>query len=103
MSWKMVSDDPLNGVRVYELDLDENQVVRKTEYYAVDDFFGANSEEYKESDGQRWGDGQRVASIPMHIWARELAPAQRNGDESYIKKWLNDYDNRAYRTRKGNL
>ena len=102
MSWRLVSDDPYLGVRRYVLDMGD-QEVWKTEYYAKDAFFEANQAEFRESDGHKFGEGKRVASIPMHIWARQIAPAQQNGDDGYIKKWLNDLDNRAYRTFKGRV
>ena len=101
-NWTLVSDDGV-GTRVWEAPYDDHMTIVKTEYYATEEFFGANSEEYKDSEGQKFGDFRKVASIPMHIWARKLAEAQRNGDQKYIKKFLNDYDNRCYRTFKGKI
>ena len=100
--WVLISDDGV-GIRVWEKPYDEHRTIVKTEYYATEEFFGANNEEYKESVGQKFGDFRKVASIPMHIWARQLAEAQRNGDNAYIKKFLNDYDNRCYRTFRGKI
>lgn len=99
--WKLLDYDPENGVQRWELELDENQSIIKTEYLAENDFFETNKILRDESDNHRWGDGQIAASIPMHIWARN--EGLRSGDTDYIKKWLNDYDNRAFRTFKGNV
>lgn len=101
--WYLLSDDPVLGVRRYALDLDDERSVIRTEYYAVDAFMTANAEQYKASEGQRFGKGRMVASIPMHIWARQIAPRMRDGNIQSLKKWLNDFDNRCFRTFRGRV
>ena len=49
-----------------------------------------------------WGEMAQVAEIPLTVWG-ELV---RNGianDEKALRKWLDDPDNRFFRTRPGNL
>lgn len=99
--WRLVSDDPVLGVRRWELDLDDTQTIVRTEYYAAEPFMTANAEERNASDGTRWGDGKRVASIPMHIWAREIAP--RGDDRDFLKWFLNHPDRQAFRVRRGRV
>lgn len=101
--WDLISDDPYLGVRRWSKDLDDKTTIIGTEYYAVEHFFEENALHLRESDGHRFGEGKRVASIPMHIWSRVIAPAQREGDMAWIKKWLNDFDNRPFRTFKGRV
>ena len=49
------------------------------------------------------GDVHRVASIPMVIY-HQLAKISNNfKDQRVIRKWLNDKDNRVFRTRPGRL
>ncbi len=51
---------------------------------------------------ERWGDGDRVASIPMGIYMQ----LQREGiadDEKAFRKWLDDPKNFMFRTRPGKL
>ena len=49
------------------------------------------------------GDVHRVASIPMLIY-NDLAKISNNfKDQAVIRKWLNDKDNRVFRTRPGKL
>ena len=49
------------------------------------------------------GDLHRIASIPMSIYY-ELAKISNNfKDERVICKWLNDKDNRVFRTRPGRV
>jgi hypothetical protein len=47
----------------------------------------------------RMGDGlQKVAEVPMHIYATWLADG-RDRDPAFVRNWLNDPANRRYRTR----
>jgi hypothetical protein len=47
----------------------------------------------------RMGDGfQHVAEVPMHIYSQWLADG-RDKDEAFVRRWLNDPENRRYRTR----
>ena len=48
----------------------------------------------------RWGDGKRVASIPMAIYW-ELKRTGVADDQAALRRWLNDPDNRHFRTRPG--
>tara|TARA_R100001086_G_scaffold234338_1_gene156558 strand:+ start:76 stop:390 length:315 start_codon:yes stop_codon:yes gene_type:complete len=53
---------------------------------------------------KRWkGDVHKVASIPMVIY-HELAKISNNfKDQRAVRKWLNDKDNRVFRTRPGRV
>lgn len=62
-----------------------------------------NYELQKETDGKSWGDGQIVASIPLDKYFRDIVPARNNGDEKWIRKYLNDPDNSLLRTKRGRL
>lgn len=50
----------------------------------------------------RWGDGKVVAKIPMTEYAKLLAD-KRIHDQAYLRRWLNDPENRKYRTRLGRV
>lgn len=50
----------------------------------------------------RWGDGQHVAHIPAVVWA-QFVKEGKHTDRAFIKSWLNDPDNRAFRTRPGRI
>ncbi|HSF91395.1 MAG TPA: hypothetical protein VLA51_04235 [Paracoccaceae bacterium] len=53
---------------------------------------------------ENWkGDYHHVASIPLNVYYDQLAEASRQNDEKYVSKWLNDSDNRAWRTKNGNV
>ena len=50
----------------------------------------------------RWGDGQMVACIPLALWT-DLKKKGVVDDERRFKRWLNDGDNRFFRTRPGRV
>ena len=50
----------------------------------------------------RWGDGKVVARIPMSVYA-ELLGSGKSQDSAYMRRWLNDPDNRKFRTRLGRI
>lgn len=101
--WYLISDEPDLGLRRWGLDLDNERSIIRTEYYVADAFMDANAEQLKASEGVKFGNGQVVASVPMHIWARQIAPRQRDGNISSIKRWLNDPDNLCFRTFRGKV
>ena len=105
MAWRLVSHDPLTGRLVEEYEIDEKTTIVRTRYWApvAEAFAERNRQALNDSYGVPFGDGKVVASIPMHVWAREIAPARRNGDDRYIRKWLNDPDNRVFRIFRGRV
>ncbi|WP_129415912.1 hypothetical protein [Mesorhizobium sp. Pch-S] len=100
--WRLFSHDAHSGVTRWFLDLGNGQMIVRTDT-PVDDLISDNAEAYSNSLSQNWGDGQRVASIPLDVYFSQLAEARKNGDRKYIKKWLNDSDNRKFRTFKGTV
>lgn len=64
----------------------------------TDDIVRANRAEQNLTAGQRWGEWRKVASIPINLFYDNLGVAVQNRDENYINKFLNDSDNRDFRT-----
>lgn len=98
--WKVFSRDP-DGTVTYFLDLGDSWVLR-TET-PVDDLIANNAAQFNASDGKRWGDGKVVARLPLNLFYDKLAEPMKQRDQEYLKRFLNDADNRAYRTFKGNV
>lgn len=71
----------------------------------VTDIVESNKRRFNEVDRhQPWGDGfgTKVASIPLTL-LHELRQKGILNDQKAFKKWLNDPDNRAFRTRGGKV
>jgi len=61
----------------------------------------ANKARFNEAP-TRWGEGKLVASIPLTIYY-DLKRKGITKDPAAFRRWLNDPDNRAFRTRPGHL
>jgi hypothetical protein len=53
-----------------------------------------------QNEDRPYNEGQRVASVPTVVWEKLVREGIAN-DTKRLKKWLNDPDNRAFRTRLG--
>jgi hypothetical protein len=100
--WYLMDDNPYHGVRHWGLETEDGTIIR-TEYYVANAFMEANQQQRNHTDGERFGNFRHVASIPMHIWARDIAPRQQQQDQASIKKWLNASENIAFRTFRGKV
>lgn len=100
-AWRLFSHDPVTGKTRWFLDLGDRIVMRTDT--PLDALFAQNAEDRAEAAGKRWGDGRRVASIPLDVYYKHLAKASRDGDQPYIRKFLNDSDNAKFRTFSGRL
>jgi hypothetical protein len=70
----------------------------------VDAILDANAESEKATHGVRFGDYNRVASVPLTFLERSgLDQAIDARDQRYISKVLNDSDNKKFRTSRGKV
>jgi len=99
--WTLVDHDPATGRTVWRY-FDGAATHFRTDY-PVQSLVDENAALFNESGGKRFGEGQRVASIPLNVFYDQLHEAQVQGDENHISRWLNDGDNRAFRTFEGNV
>ena len=62
-----------------------------------------NKNEFNQVDERaKWGEFSRVASIPLSLYY-ELKKEGKLEDQAYMKRWLNDPENRHFRTRPGQV
>lgn len=99
--WELFSHDFKSGRTVWHYFDGQAHHVRTD--YQVDKLLDLNKEAHNESLGAKWGDGRRVASIPLNTYFDQLQEAQNQQDTRYLNRWLNDSDNRHFRTFEGNL
>jgi hypothetical protein len=100
----MPTSDPNMRVRIQRNPDNPNQwiVWRQTTVPSL--VAEANAVEANANDGRRWGEGRVAARIPLHIlYGKQLGEAFKDGDDSYLKKFLNDPDNAWMRTFRGRL
>lgn len=98
-----VSSDGLRRHYVYWVDKANGVGFRKTENLVEEDLLAHNRERLNDSQGQRFGDGKVVASVPLNVFYRDFASRLREGDTDFMRWWLNNDDNKPYRTFRGKV
>lgn len=98
--------DPMTGVRQklwYNVETEEINGQRTDEY--MPQILDANKDQYVETMNRtgKVPDLQKVATIPMGVFMENFQAPLMEQDHSYVKKLLNDPDNKALRTWKGRL
>jgi len=104
MTSKLFDINPLTGTRkVWHYDAEKDEATIETIIDAtqvVED----NKTRFNSFDERaNWnGDIHHVASIPMALFYQMKAEGKLD-DQAYMKRWLNSPENRAFRTRPGEV
>jgi len=100
---RLFNTDAEQGItRYFHFDDETGQATIQTQQ-DVTAIIEENKQEYAQVDERaRWGEWTRVASIPMSIYFQLKAEGKLD-DQEYMKKWLNDADNKYFRTRAGEV
>ena len=103
MSKKLFDYDPETGTtKWWHYDADKDEATIET-VFEVGDIIEANKAQFNSTDERaKWGEWNRVASIPMTLFYR-LKQQGILDDQAAMKRWLNDPDNRLFRTRPGRV
>jgi hypothetical protein len=100
------SSDGLRVHYIHWVDRERGIFFRKTENLVEESLLKFNAESLNMSQGKRFNDepmGTRVASIPLNIFYRDIAPRAKDGDQDFMKWFLNRSENRPYRTFRGKV
>ena len=104
MQSKVFDVDPVTGVKkMWHYDGDTDKAVIETIVDATD-VVEENKAQFNQIDEKAgWkGDMHKVASIPMALFY-DLKKQGIIDDQARLKAWLNDPDNRFFRTRPGTV
>ena len=95
--------DPETGTtKWWHYDAEKDEATIET-VFEVGDLIEQNKKQYADTDERaRYGEWSRVASIPMALFYRLKAKGIID-DQAAMKRWLNDPDNRFFRTRPGRV
>jgi len=101
-SWVLIDHDLETGRSVWMAHQGDQYVFRID--MPLDDVFEQNNAAVIESMGRRFGDYNRVASIPADlIYYNGVDEALRQRDDKWLSRFLNDPDNRKFRTSRGRV
>ncbi len=100
--WTLYDYDFQTGRSVWHYFDGEKDVFRTD--YPVDNLMSENQAVRNVAEKAWRGDWHRVASIPLNVaYDAGLMQAQTEGDDRFVKRFFNSSDNRAWRTKEGNL
>lgn len=104
-NWRLADHDVVTGRSVWVTVQDGKTIARvDMPNDKLEDIFAVNHEFNALTNGNRFGDYNRVASIPHHLaYSTGLAEASKQGDQKFISRWMNDSDNRKFRTSRGKV
>lgn len=101
MADKVFDVDPLSGITSYWHYDETTDTALIEKRQDVSDIVDANKAEFNEDHG-RYGEWTKVASIPLSVYY-DLKAKGIVDDPVAMKRWLNDADNRFFRTRPGTV
>jgi hypothetical protein len=100
--WTLYDYDFQTGRSVWHYFDGEKDVFRTD--YPVDNLMSENQAVRNVAEKAWRGDWHRVASVPLNVaYDAGLMQAQTEGDDQFVKRFFNSSDNRAWRTKEGNL
>lgn len=100
--WCVVYRDPQMGREIHALD--EGDVMRVREVVDVEGLVNENAAIRGELAGTRYGDGLSLAArVPINVFHNRLSEAMKQGDDEYVRRWLNDSDHAKFRVRDGRI
>ena len=97
---RLFSRDAATGISKYWHVTGEGEYVIETVQDSTK-ILEANKRSYNDVSG-KFGNHAKVASIPLSVYY-ELKKQGIADDPTALKKWLNQSDNQAFRTRSGTL
>jgi hypothetical protein len=100
--WTLVDHDFRLKRTVWARSNPDGSTTYRTDY-AVDDTVEANRDMRNGVDKGWKGDWHKIASIPLNLYYDKLHEAVVQDDMKAVSRFLNDSDNRAWRTKEGRV
>jgi hypothetical protein len=96
--------DFIPGERAVYIEEVEGGALIHTVYFGAEATKEANAELRADTEGKRFGEYRLLASMPPNEMRQSgLEEALRQGDDRFVSRWMNDGENRGYRTSRGRV
>ena len=102
MGRRLLSQDPKTGTTTWFHYHDEDDSFSVETVQEVDDVLDENKREFNDAQTGWKGDMHKIASIPMSLYF-QLKEKGILEDQAALKRWLNDPENRYFRTKPGRV
>lgn len=102
--WELMSWDPVTHKSTWKMEKDGYTTIRSDQ--PVDSTIDSNAAVRNATAGNKMGDWVKIASLPPGVvWDEKLnlVEAFNQHDDKYISKFLNNSENRAWRTFEGDF
>lgn len=100
-AWKLFRHDPLYRRTIWVMHDHGGQMHFRIDY-EIEGLLEANKQAYNEAPNDWAGEYlHHIARIPLNLWYDELE--QMRDDPKQLDLFLNNPDNRAFRTKKGHV
>ena len=100
---RLFSRDPVLGLTEWwHYDDDNDRVTIETTQDIEPALEVAQDARNAQTRLDRWGDGKHVGFIPMAVYAEWLRTGKQH-DQAFVRRWLNDPENKKYRTFQGKV
>jgi hypothetical protein len=100
--WTLFSSDIKRGRHTWVRHNPDGSQTFRTDY-VVDPTIEANTAMRNMASPGWKGDYHKIASVPLNIYWDKLHQSVEQEDDRYLSKWLNDSDNRAWRSKDGRV
>lgn len=100
--WTLFDYDIQTGRQVWALHNPDGSTTFRTDY-PVQPTIDINTAQRNLAKDDWAGDYHHIASVPLNVFHDQLSAASMQNDQNYLSKWLNDSDNRAWRTKGGTV
>lgn len=100
--WTLFKHDPFYRRSIWVMHDRETGQMHFRIDYEIEGLLEANKQAYNEAPDNWAGDYlHRIAKIPLNLWYDQLE--EKKDDPRQLDLFLNDPDNRAFRTKKGHV
>lgn len=100
---RLLSKNPETGIAQYYVSDPMEGKFRLETVQNVTPYLEAAKQQFNSTDERaRWGEWTKVATVPLSVM-QHLKKTGIADDAKKLKSWLNDRDNRLFRTRPGRV
>jgi hypothetical protein len=101
--FELMEHDPVTGRNIWSK-VEGGELIVRVYQKGIGAIIDANHEAKMATEGRRFGDWNRVASVPHHLaYTTGLTAAIDQQDNKWLSRFLNDSEHEGFRTSRGKV